>query len=132
MIGGEAVPFGQVWRTGANETTKLMTDGHLNVAGIDVPAGIFALYTIPGEREWQVIVNRSHRQWGHESNYTPEIQAQDVGRGTVPVERTERFVETFTFRTEPFAAGAVLLILEWERTRIRIPVRVVRDIEPRD
>jgi hypothetical protein len=122
MIGGEAVPFGQVWRTGANETTKIMTDVPLSVGGIEVPAGTFALYTVPGEREWEVIVNRAYEQWGRENSYTPEVQQQELGRARVAVERVDPPIETFTIRAEPQADGGVSLVLEWESTRVRVPV----------
>jgi hypothetical protein len=123
MIGGEAVPFGRVWRTGANETTKIMTPVPISVGGIEVPAGTYALYTVPGESEWEIIVNRSHEQWGRENNYTDEVRAQEVGRATVKVQRLTEPIETFTIRAEPQANGA-MLVLEWETTRVAVPVRV--------
>jgi hypothetical protein len=121
MIGGDAVPFGRIWRTGANETTKIRSTVPLVIAGIAVPAGTYAIYTVPGETEWQVVVNRAWEQWGHERFYTAEVEAQDVARTTVPVERLADHVETFTIRNERGSNG-VTLILEWEHTRIRIPV----------
>jgi hypothetical protein len=122
MIGGEGVPFGKVWRTGANETTKILTPVPLSVGGIEVPAGMFALYTVPGEREWEIIVNRSYEQWGRENNYTDEVRQQELGRARAAVERLTQPIETFTIRTEPQADGGVHLILEWESTRVRVPV----------
>jgi hypothetical protein len=121
MIGGENVPFGKLWRTGANEPTIFFTPVPITVAGIKVPPGKYSLYTVPGAKEWQVIVNRSTSQWGEESNYTPAVKAQEVGRGTVPVEQVKTPIETFTIRAAPGAGGAGL-VLEWERTRIRIPI----------
>jgi hypothetical protein len=123
MIGGEQVPYGQLWRTGANEPTMIHTAASLSVAGIAVPAGTYSLYTVPGEREWQIIVNRSTSQWGHESRYTEQVQAQELGRAAVPSERVERHIETFTIRAEPGPGGVTHVVLEWERTRVRIPVR---------
>jgi hypothetical protein len=122
MIGGTAVPFGQVWRTGANETTKLITPVPLSVGGIEVPAGMFALYAVPGEAEWEIIVNRSYEQWGRENNYTEEIQKQELGRARVTVERVVDAIERFTIRAEPQADGSANLVLEWETTRVRVPV----------
>jgi hypothetical protein len=63
-------------------------------------------------------VNRSIAQWGHESSYTAEVRAQEVGRARRPDERLDQHVEQFTIRGEETAAGADLL-LEWERTRVR-------------
>ena len=122
MIGGENVPYGEVWRTGANETTKIRTPVPLSIAGVTVPAGTYALYTVPGKESWQIVVNRAWEQWGHERYYTDEVKAQDVGRGMVPVEPTGEHVEKFTIRAEP-AGDAVSLVLEWENTRVKIPVR---------
>src|SRR5690349_11479076 len=55
MIGGEAVPFGKLWRTGANEPTMIHTTGPLTIAGVAVPAGSYSLYTVPGPKTWSVI-----------------------------------------------------------------------------
>jgi len=122
MVGGDAVPFGKVWRTGANETTKFITAARVTAGSIEVPAGMYALYAVPGEREWVLIVNKAHEQWGHERSYTDEIMAQDLGRTPAPVEPLASPVETFTIRAEPQADGSAHLILEWETTRVRVPV----------
>lgn len=121
MIGGRSVPYGSLWRTGANEPTMIHTTVSLSVAGVRVPAGSYSLYTVPAETEWEVIVNRSITQWGHESRYTDEIRAQEVGRGRVPSESLAEHVETFTIRAEA-RDGAAELVLEWEHTRVRIPI----------
>lgn len=123
MIGASAVPYGRLWRTGANEPTIFYTPVRLDIAGIDVAPGLYSLYTVPGEREWEVIVNRATAQWGHESRYTEEVEKQEVGRGTVPAERIETPVETFTIRAEPASGDAQAVVLEWENSRVRIPVK---------
>lgn len=116
------VPYGQLWRTGANEPTTVHLAGSAEIAGIPVEAGSYSLYTIPGEAEWTIIVNRSITQWGHESSYSAEVEAQEVGRATVPSERLEAPIETFTIRSEPVAGRAGELVLEWATTRVRIPI----------
>jgi hypothetical protein len=121
MIGGKNVPFGKLWRTGANEPTIFFTPVALTIAGIKVAPGTYSLYTVPGPKEWQVIVNRSTSQWGEESNYTAKVKAQEVGRATVSSEQLATPIETFTIRSEPSANGADL-VLEWEKARIRIPI----------
>lgn len=121
MIGGDAVPYGRLWRTGANEPTILHNPVPVEVAGIPLEPGSYSLYTVPGETEWTVILNRSTSQWGAEGQYTAEVEAQEVGRATVPSERTPDHVETFTLRSEAAGNGAEL-VLEWEHTRVRIPV----------
>jgi hypothetical protein len=122
MLGGKAVPYGKLWRTGANEPTIFFTPVAITVAGIRVPPGAYSLYTVPTARDWEIIVNRSIKQWGEESNYTPEVRAQEVGRATVPSERLGKAVETFTIRSEPAGSGASL-VLEWEKTRVQVPIR---------
>ena len=74
-----------------------------------------------GEDEWQIIVNRSTSQWGRENRYTPEVEAQEVGRGTVSSGQTDGPVETFTIRAESSASGATVF-LEWENTRVPVPL----------
>ena len=122
MIGGENVPYGRLWRTGANEPTIFFTPVALSVAGLKVPAGMYSLYTVPGEKEWEIIVNRATSQWGHEGTYTDEVKAQELGRAKVKSEQLKAPVEMFTIRPEPSAADAKALVLEWEKTRVRIPI----------
>lgn len=124
MLGGDAVPYGALWRTGANEPTVLYTPVALTVAGISVPAGAYSLYTVPGAGEWEIILNRSITQWGEESNYTEAVKAAEVGRATVKTETLTSPIETFTIRGEGANVGGAL-VLEWERTRVRIPIRPV-------
>lgn len=123
MIGGDAVPYGRLWRTGANEPTILHLGFPASVAGIDVEPGSYSLYTIPGDTEWTVILNRSIDQWGHESSYTADVEAQEVGRSTVPAGSTAAHVEQFTISAEPVDADSANLVLEWENVRVLLPLR---------
>ena len=125
IFGAELVPYGKVWRTGANEPTMIHTSVPLQIGNIRVDPGTYSLYTAPGASEWQIIVNRSTEQWGVESQYTAEVRAQELGRVTVPAEQTEEPVETFTIRAVPQGGGSVDLVLEWERTRVAVPIRPV-------
>ncbi|HEX6927182.1 MAG TPA: DUF2911 domain-containing protein [Longimicrobiaceae bacterium] len=122
-IFGGLVPYGQLWRTGANEPTTIHLPVAATIAGIQVEPGSYSLYTVPGEQEWTVIVNASTSQWGIENQYTEEVRAQEVGRATVPSEQIDAPVETFVIRAEPQGEDAVDLVLEWETTRVRIPVQ---------
>jgi hypothetical protein len=121
-IFGGLIPHGRLWRTGANEPTIMHLPFAANIAGLAVPPGSYSIYSEPGESEWTIIINRSTAQWGHESAYTDAVRQQELGRATVPAERLDQHVEQFTIRAEPTATGADVL-LEWERTRVRIPVR---------
>lgn len=120
MIGGEAVPYGELWRTGANEATTLHVNVPARIAGLEVEPGSYTLYTIPeAGLEWTLIVNRSTTQWGHESRYTAEVEAQEVGRAQVPVETIDDRVEELTIRPADRRGG---VLLEWQNTRVFIPI----------
>ena len=121
MLGGTAVPYGKIWRTGANEPTIFYAPIPLRVAGISVQPGVYSLYTVPGQKEWEIIVNRSVSQWGKEDQYTDKIKAQELGRSKVKSESVSKPIETFTIRAEPAGAKASL-VLEWEKARVRIPI----------
>jgi hypothetical protein len=125
MLGGEHVPYGKLWRTGANEPTIFFAPIPLTVAGLRVPPGAYSLYTVPAAKEWEVIVNRSVSQWGREDQYTEQVKAQELGRAKVKSETTSAPVETFTIRAEP-AGGDAMLVLEWEKTRVKIPVKAAK------
>lgn len=122
MIGGSAVPYGRLWRTGANEPTMIHTTIPIDLAGISIEPGTYSLYTVPGENAWTVIVNRSITQWGHIARYTSRVKAQEVGRAAVSRERLSEHVETLTFRAERVPGSRTVLLLEWEHTRVRLPV----------
>ncbi len=122
MIGGRDVPYGAIWRTGANEPTMIHTTEPIHLSGIAIDRGTYSLYTIPGEDEWTIIVNRSVTQWGHIARYTYKVKELEVGRVNAARQRPDEHVETLTFRTEPGPDDQVHLILEWEHSRIRIPI----------
>lgn len=122
MIGGELVPYGKLWRTGANEPTIIHLATAAELAGIPLEPGSYSLYTIPDAESWTVIVNRSITQWGHESTYRGEVAAQEVGRATVAREELPEHLETFTIRSEATGPAAAQIMLEWEKTRVRIPI----------
>ena len=119
-IMGGLVPYGRVWRTGANEATHLVTSADLRIGETTVPAGTYTLYTLPGETEWQLIVNRQTGQWG-----TQYDEAQDLARIPLRVSRTPAPVEQFTFHVQPRGEREGTLVLEWENTRVEVPFTVV-------
>jgi hypothetical protein len=126
MIGAEAVPYDTIWRTGANEPTTIHVPFPAEIAGLRVEPGAYSIYTVPREGdEWDVVVNRSTSQWGIETQYTPEVRAQEVGRATVEAESIPQEMETFTITSEETGANAADLVLEWQNTRVRIPIERV-------
>lgn len=121
MIGGDAVPYDTLWRTGANEPTIIHLSAAASIAGIAVEPGSYSLYTVPREGDqWTLIVNRSTSQWGHEDRYTPEVRAQEVGRGDVVAESVEEPIEQFTIR--PAESGDPGMIVEWQNSRVHVPI----------
>lgn len=118
-IMGGLVPYGQVWRTGANAATTLTTSGDMMIGGLHVPAGTYTLYTIPGATEWTLIVNKQTGQWG--TNYDA---SQDLGRVKMAVKSLKDPVETFVIAVKPAAANRGALTLTWENTEASVPVMV--------
>ncbi|WP_410478541.1 DUF2911 domain-containing protein [Pedobacter gandavensis] len=92
-IGGEIAPYGKVWRTGANEATVFEVSKDVKVEGKNLPAGKYGLYTIPGEKEWTIIFNKTWKQWG--TNYA---EKDDALRVTVKPEKSPSFTEQMTFK----------------------------------
>ncbi len=121
MIGGDAVPHGKLWRTGANEPTTLHLDGVVRIGDLVLAAGSYSIYTIPGARDWTVIFNRATRQWGLESEYTADVAAQEVGRILVRARPLDTPVENLTWSSELSATAAADLVLEWQQSEIRLP-----------
>jgi hypothetical protein len=118
MVGGEN-PFGAPWRLGANEPTRIFLPFAAEVAGVRVEPGTYSLYVVPQETSWEVHVNKAVDRWGIPIN--EQVQAQDVGKGSVPVEALAQHVEQLTLRL--VAGPPSELVVEWEKTRVRIPIR---------
>jgi hypothetical protein len=120
VIFGELEEYGAPWRTGANEATALHLPFPASVGGVELDPGSYSLYTIPGEAEWEVVLNGNAQRWGIPIN--AEVREADVGSFMVPAESTGSPVEQLTFRWEAQGQNMGHLIMEWENTRIRIPV----------
>ena len=120
-IMGRVVPFGEPWRLGANEATTLTVSVPVLFGEIRLPPGSYSLYAVPEQREWRVIVNRLARRWGIPISDT--VQAQDIGAATVAVEAVSPPVEEFRMQFERDGRDAVDLVIEWDRTRVRVPIR---------
>ena len=118
---GGLVPFDQPWRLGANEATSIHVPFAAEIAGVRVEPGTYTLYTIPGASKWQIVVNRGVQRWGVPIDN--DVRAKDVGAGTVTPESLGAPVETLTLKFAPAAGNTTELVLEWEKTRVRIPIR---------
>lgn len=119
-IWGALVPFDQVWRTGANQATKLVASNDFKLAGKAVPAGTYAVYTIPGKSSWTVILSTDVNAWGAYSyNAKNDVARVQVKPQTLPAPR-----ERMTFLFSDTTDGGTNLDLEWEKLRIRMPIEV--------
>jgi hypothetical protein len=116
---GELVPFGSVWRTGANEATTVVTNQPLKLGTLVVPAGKHTIWTLPGPTGWKLIINNQTGQWG--TDYDPK---QDLGRVDMQVSTLPAEVEKFTIKVTPAGAKGGVLALEWETTRVEMPFTI--------
>jgi Protein of unknown function (DUF2911) len=117
-VGNEIAPFGKVWRTGADEATTITTDKALTFGALTVPAGTHTLYTLPNEKEWQLIISKKTGQWG-----IPYPEGNDLGRAPMTVAATSASVDQLTISIDDTAAGGTLRI-EWGMTSASIPFTV--------
>ncbi|MGD0209328.1 MAG: DUF2911 domain-containing protein [Verrucomicrobiota bacterium] len=119
-IFGGLVPYGQVWRTGANNATKITFSTPVKLNGAEIPAGTYALFTIPGETEWTIIINKGATQWGafqyNETNDLVRVKA-------TPLKLAEP-VETFTIEINDIRDESATLNLTWEKTRVPVKLEV--------
>ena len=120
-IMGGLVPYGQVWRTGADDATSFKTPIDLEIGGVLVPAGNYTIYTLPAEGTWKLIINKQTGQWGLEYN-----QAQDLARIDLRKSPLASPIEQFTIEFVKKSADAADLLLEWETTKLSVPVRAKR------
>ncbi len=119
-IWGGLVPLDQIWRTGANATTKFTSSRDFTFGGTKVPAGSYAIFSIPGKNEWTMILNAKPEGWGA----TQYDQKHDVARAKVKPIPLAGSRERMTFIFSDMTDDAANLDLEWEKVRIRVPLTV--------
>src|SRR5690606_35718973 len=120
-IFGGLVPYGQVWRTGANEATTFETDKDLTFEGKVLKRGKYSLWTIPRPDTWTIIVNSEHGQWGINSKGEPNRDpARDVLTIDVPAMTQDRTIEQFTGTFES-VGDDVEMVLTWDKTLVAVP-----------
>jgi hypothetical protein len=121
-IFGGLVPFGQIWRTGANAATKVTFSTEVTLGGTKIPAGTYELFTIPGEQEWTIIIHKDTSQWGA---YRYDA-ANDVARVTAQPVALATPVETFTIDVNDLRDDSATVYLTWEKTSV--PVKLSVDV----
>ena len=119
-LGGLLAPYGMVWRTGANNATRITFSTPATIQGSAIAAGTYELFTIPNQDEWTVIFQKPAKQWG---SYKYD-QANDVLRVTAKPTALPALVETFTIEFSEFRDDSAVLTLTWEKTRVPLKVQV--------
>ncbi|PYX88866.1 MAG: hypothetical protein DMG68_07095 [Acidobacteria bacterium] len=114
-IYGGLVPYGQVWRTGANSATTFVTDTNLTVAGKEIPAGNYTMFTVPNQDKWVLIINKKTGEWGIPYKY----ESDELARVDMQVSKTSSAVENFTIGFDQ-SDDKCTLDLDWENTRASV------------
>ena len=114
-IFGDLVPYGEVWRTGANEATALTTSANLSVGSLAVPAGNYTIFTVPNQDKWTLIINKKTGEWGIPYNY----ESEELGRTDMKVSQTPSPVENFTIAFDQTGVSCQMNI-SWESTKASI------------
>jgi hypothetical protein len=116
-IYGGLVPFGEVWRTGANSATTFVTSANVMVAGTSVPAGSYTLFTVPTADKWSLIINKKTGEWGIPYTY----ESDELARIPMKVSKLPSSVEDFTITYAKSGSGCTLE-LDWETTRASVDI----------
>ena len=119
-IFGKLVPFGQVWRTGANSATKISFSTDVKLNGTAIPAGHYELFTLPGRDEWTVIIHKDVSEWGAFS-YDAK---NDIARVTAKPVALSQPVESFTIGLDDLRDESATLNLLWDKTRVPVKIEV--------
>jgi hypothetical protein len=117
-IMGGLVPYGEVWRTGANPATTLITAANLKIGTLDVPAGTYTIYTLPSASQWLLIVNKQTGQWGTVYN-----KDQDLGRTPMQSKTLSAPQEEMSITFENTSGNTTQLHIKWETTDEYVTVK---------
>jgi Protein of unknown function (DUF2911) len=119
-IMGKLVPYGEPWRVGADEATAIHVPFPARIAGVNVGPGWYSLYAIPGEKQWQIVVNSDAQRWGVPIDAT--VRAKDVGTGTVASEHLAAPAETLTIALSAASPTKATMDVAWSDTHVRVPI----------
>ena len=116
-IYGDLVPFGQVWRTGANEATTFVASSDVVVGGKAVPAGSYTIFTVPTADKWTLIINKKTGEWGIPYKY----ESDELARVDMKVSKLPSPLENFTISYEKSGNGCTMH-LDWDTTRASVDI----------
>ena len=116
---GELVPFGKVWRAGANSATNVTFEQNVEFGAKEVKAGSYALFVIPMEKEWKVMLNKDANQWGA---YTYD-EKLNVAEFTVPIQKMADKQEWFEIAVNPVDIHSAEMLIKWDMTKVAIPIK---------
>lgn len=119
---GDLVPYGKVWRAGANSSSKITFGQPVTFGGKEVAAGTYGLYIIPQANEWKVILNKDSQSWGAFS-FDEKLNVVDV---TVPVQKLSTKQEWFTMDLKPISDTQLNLDIEWDMNKVAVPIQVAK------
>lgn len=119
---GGLVPYGEVWRAGANANTTISFSTPVTVEGKPLPEGVYGLHAIPGEKEWTVILSTQHLAWG---SFTYDAK-EDALRVTVAPQTTGDATERLEYAFDDVTASSAVLALRWEK--VRVPLKIAIDL----
>ncbi len=117
-IFGDLVPYGKLWRTGANAATRIKFADDVSVGGVAVKAGEYALYTIPNQNEWEVVLNKGINNWGIDGYK----ESEDVARFKVKAMNAPMQAETFTMQFVNIMPSSADLRIVWDKTAVQVPI----------
>ncbi|MEO6582982.1 MAG: DUF2911 domain-containing protein [Ferruginibacter sp.] len=116
---GDLVPYGKLWRTGANSATTIKFTQPVEIMGKKVDTGTYALYTVPGVDNWEIILNKGTTNWGT-GGYK---ESDDVIRIKAPAEKLKMEIENFTLLFDNVEPESIDLWMAWDKTGVRIPIK---------
>ena len=118
-IFGELVPYGKVWRAGANSSTKITFEQSINFGGKVVPAGTYGLFIQPSQKEWKVILNKDSKQWGA-YEYDEKLNVAEV---IIPLQNLSEKQEWFEITLNPMDDNAIDLVFKWDFVKAVVPLK---------
>jgi hypothetical protein len=116
-IYGGLVPFGEVWRTGANDATTFVASADVTVGGKTVPAGSYTIFTVPNADGWKLIINKKTGEWGIPYKY----ESDELARVDMKVSKLPSQMENFTISYDKSGSGCMMHI-DWETTRASVDI----------